>query len=88
MLSNIETTPEDTYQLKNDFERVRKECPRFMAWLAKSVNETADVLCGASGDIHWKQVGAFETLREIYGTVTHPPEAGALADAEPSGLTV
>ena len=86
MTADFPTDKTEAFQLSNECERIRKECPRFMAWLAKGVADTADTVCGSDGSAHWKHVGEFETLRQIYATITNPPKPDDTANSDGAGM--
>lgn len=61
--------------LKCDFIKIRRECPRFVAYLERSLNMTMDAVCYEQGaDARLKHIGAMTDLKAILSDVSNPPE--------------
>ena len=86
MIANFPTDKHDGEQLRFELERIAKECPTFVEWLAVCKAETEDALCTLTGEQLVRQTGAFDALRQIYGIVTNPPPREAQASANPTGM--
>lgn len=88
MIANFPIDGHDGQQLRFDLERIRKECPTFVAWLAQSVEDTIDNMCQTDGSFLVRQTGELNALRKISGIIANPPQAEASANASTAGMVM
>jgi len=72
----IAQTPSDPHgmnQFAVQMERIRRECPLFTAWLAASISETTDGVCGLRGEEMYRETGSLRDLRRISSVIANPP---------------
>lgn len=72
----IAQTPSDAHgmnQFAVQMERIRRDCPLFVAWLEASIRATTDCVCGMRGEEMYRESGALRDLRQISGVIATPP---------------
>lgn len=75
MTADFPKDPTEARNLMYSLERIRKECPSFIAWLEKSIEETVDIITDTQSiDMRAKQSGALKDLLAISRLIANPPQ--------------
>ena len=63
----------DRFQLTLELQKIKMECPTFVAWLKHSEEQTIEIIEASEGSYLLKQAGAVKDLRTILSIIDSPP---------------